>query len=106
MSLQLTDITPRGLLIRKTKFQKTRLVPLHDTVQARLDRYLTCRRHVRSTGEHVFVTEDGRPLRYRTVYPTFQRLSKLAGLAVVSGHRPRLHELRQHAGSRIMPGSA
>jgi integrase len=104
LSLQQTDVTPRGLVIRKTKFQKTRLVPLHDTAQAGLDRYLTCRRHVISNGEHVFVTDDGRPLRYREVYPTFQTLVKFAGLVAVSGHRPRLHELRQHAGSRIMPG--
>ena len=61
LSLQLTDVTPGGLLIRKTKFQKTRLVPLHDTVQSRLDRYLTCRRQVMATGKHVFVTDDGRP---------------------------------------------
>jgi len=46
LSLQQTDVTSRGLVIRKTKFQKTRLVPLHDTAQAGLDRYLTCRRHL------------------------------------------------------------
>jgi integrase/recombinase XerD len=91
LSLQQTDVTPRGLVIRKTKFQKTRLVPLHDTAQAGLDRYLTCRRHVISNGEHVFVTDDGRPLRYREVYPTFQTLVKVAGLVAVSGHRPHLH---------------
>jgi integrase/recombinase XerD len=103
LSLQLTDVTPRGLVIRKTKFQKTRLVPLHDTTQAGLDRYLTNRRHVISNGEHVFVTDDGRPLRYREVYPTFQMLVKLAGLVVVSGHRLRLHELRHYSASRTMP---
>ena len=31
LHLLVTDITPNGLLIRRTKFQKTRLVPLHDT---------------------------------------------------------------------------
>ena len=80
LSLQLTDVTPRGLVIRKTKFQKTRLVPLHDTTQAGLERYLTCRRHAMPHDEHVFVTDDGRPLRYQAVYPTFQTLVKLAGL--------------------------
>ena len=29
LGLLVSDITPNGLLIRKTKFQKTRLVPLH-----------------------------------------------------------------------------
>ena len=103
LSLQLTDVTPRGLLIRKTKFQKTRLVPLHDTTQAGLDRYLTARRQV--NGEHVFVTDDGRPLRYREVYPTFHTLVKLAGLVVGNGHRPRLHELRHTFAVRALETS-
>ena len=50
LALTLDDVTADGLVIRKTKFQKTRLVPLHDTTQAGLDRYLTCRRHVLSNG--------------------------------------------------------
>ena len=31
LNLLVSDITPNGLLIRRTKFQKTRLVPLHET---------------------------------------------------------------------------
>jgi integrase len=103
--LRLTDVTPYGLVIRKTKFQKTRLVPLHETTQAGLDRYLTDRRHVISTGEHVFVTDDGRPLRYREVYPTFQRLVQCAGLVGVSGGRLRLHELRHTFAVRALEAS-
>jgi hypothetical protein len=83
----------------ETHVRATRLVPLHDTMQAGLDRYLTCRQHMMSNTEHVFVTDDGCPLRYREVYPTFQTVLKLAGLLVVSGHRPRLHELRHICGS-------
>jgi integrase len=58
-----------------------------------------------SNGEHVFVTDDGRPLRYREVYPTFQTLVKLAGLVVVSGHRPRLHEIRHTFAVRALETS-
>ncbi len=43
LHLLVSDITNDGLLIRKTKFQKTRLVPLHDTAVAGLARYLTHR---------------------------------------------------------------
>jgi integrase/recombinase XerD len=31
LRLLVSDITANGLLIRRTKFQKTRLAPLHDT---------------------------------------------------------------------------
>src|SRR5499425_1695003 len=80
LALQFSDVTPQGLLIRKTKFQKTRLVPLHVTTAAALDRYLI-RRREHYAGDRVFITEDGRPLRYRDVYPTFQKLAKAAGVS-------------------------
>ena len=32
LALQVADVTAGGLLIRTTKFQKSRLLPLHDTV--------------------------------------------------------------------------
>jgi integrase len=35
LHLRYGDVTPDGLLIRKTKFQKTRLVPLHETATTR-----------------------------------------------------------------------
>ena len=40
LHLLVSDITPDGLLIRRTKFQKTRLVPLHDTAVTGLGHYL------------------------------------------------------------------
>ncbi len=47
LHLLVSDIIPDGLLIRKTKFQKTRLVPLHDTVVTALAHYLTHRQDMR-----------------------------------------------------------
>ena len=38
--LLLKDITPDGILIRTSKFRKSRLVPLHQTARAGLTRYL------------------------------------------------------------------
>jgi len=70
LALQFSDVTPQGLLIRKAKFQKTRLVPLHDTAATALERYLTHRRKW-TRGESVFIADDGRPLRYLEVYATF-----------------------------------
>lgn len=62
LHLLVSDVTPNGLLIRKTKFQKTRLVPLHDTAVAGLGRYLMYRQEARCGGDHLFVSEEGRAL--------------------------------------------
>jgi integrase len=93
LALRFSDVTPQGLLIHKTKFQKTRLVPLHETTTAALDHYLM-RRREHATGEHVFIAEDGQPLRYWDVYSTFQKLAKAANVSGSRGRRPRWHELR------------
>src|ERR1019366_5535361 len=47
LHLLVSDITLTGLLIRKTKFQKTRLVPLHDTAVVGIGQYLARRQGVR-----------------------------------------------------------
>jgi len=94
LRLRYSDVTPDGLLIRKTKFQKSRLVPLHDTAVAGLSRYLAQRRTMHLATDHVFVDDSGEPLAYGTVYRVFARLAQAAGIAPLRGHRPRLHELR------------
>jgi len=93
LHLRYGDVTPDGLLIRKTKFLKTRLVPLHQTAVAGLGRYLAQRR-VHLATDHVFVDDNGQPLEYGTVYRVFGRLTQSAGIVPLRGHRPRLHELR------------
>jgi site-specific recombinase XerD len=42
--LRYKDITADGLLICQTKFQKSRLIPLHESARAGLERYLQQRR--------------------------------------------------------------
>jgi integrase/recombinase XerD len=59
LHLLVSDITPKGLLIRRTKFQKTRLVPLHDTAVTGLGHYLMNRQEARRGGDHVFVSNEG-----------------------------------------------
>jgi integrase len=66
LNLLISDITPNGLLIRRTKFQKTRLVPLHETAVAGLGHYLTRRQEIHRGGDHVFVSEEGQPLKCLT----------------------------------------
>ena len=43
LALRLEDVTADGLIVRQTKFHKSRLVPLHDTTRRRLDEYLSVR---------------------------------------------------------------
>jgi integrase len=105
LALQLTDATANGLLIRKTKFQKTRLVPLHTSVVAGLDRYLMRRRQTRSNRNEVFIADDGSKLRYRDAYRTFQKLLKTANLLPSSGRRLRLHEMRHTFAVRALEAS-
>jgi site-specific recombinase XerD len=85
LHLLVTDITPNGLLIRRTKFQKTRLVPLHATAVTGLAHYLMHRQKARRGGDHVFVSEQGQPLVYWKVHGVFRTLLKSAGLKPSGG---------------------
>jgi len=105
LHLLVSDITPDGLLIRKTKFQKTRLVPLHDTAVAGLGRYLACRQEAHSGGDHVFISDEGQPLIYWKVHSVFRALVKSAGLKPAGGRWPRIHELRHTFAVRALESS-
>jgi integrase/recombinase XerD len=105
LHLLVTDITPNGLLIRRTKFQKTRLVPLHDTAVAGLGCYLMHRQKTRRSGDHVFVSDQGQPLVYWRVHGVFRTLLKSAGLKPCGGRWPRIHDLRHTFAVRALESS-
>ena len=105
LHLLVTDITPNGLLIRRAKFQKTRLVPLHPTAVTGLARYLTHRQEARCGGDHVFVLDDGQPLVYWKVHSVFRTLLKSAGIEPSAGRWPRIHELRHTLAVRALESS-
>ena len=95
LALRLGDVTSDGLVIRKTKFDKSRLVPLHETVDLALGRYLEVRRHVRTRTDHVFVSPKGGRLSHSTVHKWFLRLTRETGLRSGPGPPgPRIHDLR------------
>jgi integrase len=105
LTLHMADLAPLGLLIRKTKFQKTRLVPLHDTTVQALVQYRS-RWRPRQSGEAVlFLDEDGHPLQYGKFYRTFQQLVKACQLSRPTGRRLRLHDLRHTFAVRALEAS-
>jgi integrase len=95
LKLELPDVTEDGLLIRATKFQKSRLVPLHETASRALQQYLTVRKQIRPTTSTVFVSQRGAGLPYSTVNATFLHLARSAGLRGGAGLGGcRIHDLR------------
>lgn len=93
--LRFNDITPGGLVIRRSKFRKSRLVPLHETAQAGLERYLKQRRSYAPFDDHVFVSLRKKPLLLRDVETAFQTAVDKIGLKRGPGlPRPTPHSLR------------
>lgn len=93
--LRFEDITSDGLVIRCSKFRKSRLVPMHDTVRAQLERYLERRRGYAPFDDHVFVSLRGTPLLLGEVERAFHAIATKAGLPREPGHpRATLHGLR------------
>jgi integrase/recombinase XerD len=93
--LRLDDITPDGLVIRCSKFRKSRLVPLHDTARAGLDRYLQRRCRYAPAETHVFVSLRRKPLLVSDVEVAFRTAARASGLVDQAGRgRPTPHSLR------------
>jgi integrase/recombinase XerD len=106
LGLHHTDVTADGLLIRETKFRKSRLVPLHDTAKVGLDHYLAKRGQAGSDDDHVFIGDHGRALPYHAVHSTFKTLLRKANLWPAQGcPRPRLHDLRHTFAVRALQAS-
>ena len=87
-NLHLHDVTLDGLLIRETKFHKSRLLPLHVTTRMALDRYIDQRRR-------------GVPIRISLSRAGRQALTHRGGGDLSSGpqvagipHRPARRRLR------------
>jgi integrase len=105
LALQIRDLSSDGLLIRTTKFQKTRLVPLHETARRGLEQYLHHPARPPSRRPWVFVSDRGLPLRYHDVHPVFRRLVIQARLPRDGGRAPTLHGLRHTFAVRALAAS-
>jgi integrase len=94
LRLRLGDVTADGLVIRETKFRKSRMVPLHPTARDALTSYLAERTRFETPDDAVFLSLRGRELAYPTVNAMFAALTRGLGLRARHGRGPRIHDLR------------
>jgi integrase/recombinase XerD len=83
----LLDLNPPRLEIRQTKFNKSRLVPIHKTTANKLREYAEQRCHLNYDGlsDCFFVSERGCGIRYMALYNTFQKLVSGLGITGMPG---------------------
>jgi len=97
LTLQDVDLQQGLLTIRKTKFGKTRLVPLHPSAKRALRQYARQRRAfiAARSAAHFFVSSQGGSLSVGSVMKTFRFLRRRVGLHA-SEHcdDPTLHHFR------------
>ena len=96
LNLRLTDIQSNSLIIRQTKFGKSRCLPLHQSTVDALEHYLTQRNDWACDTDRLFLSwPHRRPLSHDAVLVTFQTLCAQAGISGAGARRkPRLHDLR------------
>jgi integrase len=98
LSLDREDVlTSEGLLtIRRGKFGKARLVPIHPSTSRVLSDYARRRdrTHRSPTPPAFFVSKRGTRLAYTAFSETFRRLCRSAAPRAPSHRRPRPHDLR------------
>jgi len=99
--LKLTDVDwdQRLLIIRESKYGRTRLVPLHPTAMAALRSYDRRRHRLLPLAQYFFVSTAGRQLRSSTVGVTFRQLRE--GIPFKQ-RPPRLHDLRHTMASEVL----
>jgi integrase/recombinase XerD len=96
LSVEDVDLHQGILTIRKTKFGKMRLVPVHPSSRDALQQYARQRqRHVGHETTHFFAGSQGQPLVAGNVMKTFRLLRRRVGLqASERWSTPTLHHFR------------
>jgi len=91
------DLTRGILTVRRTKFGKSRIIPIHASTLKELQHYAELRDRLCPWAQtrSFFISERGTRLAGRTVRRTFVHLSREIGLRGPDASRgPRLHDLR------------
>lgn len=99
------DLAGGVITIRHTKFDRTRLVPLHDSVTEALARYANERdrfhQHPRSTT--FFVSVTGGPIDRSSIDKAVRQIATARGIRTSEVH-PRVHDLRHSFAVRTIIG--
>jgi site-specific recombinase XerD len=92
------------LMIRESKFGKSRMVPLQLSVLAALQHYARLRDDVHREPATVsfFVSTRGNRMVYPTIHEVFRNLCDRAGIGANATSPPRIHD---YADLRVMPTS-
>ncbi len=103
LALRINDVTADGLIVRETKFGKTRLVPLHDTTQAAVRAYMARRLNFRTDNDKLFLNRRHGPLRYDSAWMMFRELCLRAELPWQPHPRSlRMHDIRHTVAVRML----
>jgi len=93
------------LTVRRTKFGKSRLIPLHASTRRAIERYSSARDQSfpRLASTSLLVGDQGQRLTVNVVEQTFVKLSRQVGLRSPSDRcGPRLHDLRHRFAVRTL----
>jgi integrase len=103
------DLRTGLLAIRRTKFGKSRFVPIHESARVALQRYARLRDRLvpRPTSPAFLLSERGTRIKQFTARYNFVVVSRVLGLRPPNrghhhGHGPRLHDLRHRLAARTL----
>ncbi|MGA7674920.1 MAG: tyrosine-type recombinase/integrase [Rhizomicrobium sp.] len=101
LKIEDVDIEQSLIHVRRTKFFKTRIVPLNDRLMAVMRAFIARPSNSYSAGpeSRLFSSRDGTPLCGTTLGVAFRRLCEIANIRRDGGARnqPRMHDLRHSA---------
>ena len=100
------DFSEGVLLVRRSKFGKSRQVPLQPSTLQALHEYTRRREKLcpHPSSESFFVSLRGTRIIYACVWPTFRMLCDGAGVGAGSVLAPRIHDLRHTFAVRTLLG--
>jgi site-specific recombinase XerD len=93
------DFERKLIVIRKTKNQQQRLIPINTSLLQVLNRYIEARNrfpleNINAKEARLFISPSGLALTQSRVYAWFMMVLKNCGISHIAGRGPRVHDLR------------